>query len=84
MRGQNTHMGLCDQNREDGGYEICYELALQRDGMVFVVEVFSASDRRSEAERRGLWFCNVADKAALHILLRLKACIGNGFQIFVT
>jgi len=28
--------------------------------------------------------CNVADKAALRILLRLKARIGNGFQLFVT
>ena len=77
-------MGLCARDSEDGGYDICYGLALQRDGMVFVVEVFSASDRRSEAERRGLWFCNVADKAALHILLRLKACVGNGFQLSVT
>ena len=41
---------------EDGGYLFCYELALQRVAMVFVVEIFSASDRRSEAEERGLWF----------------------------
>lgn len=43
MRGQNTHLGLCDQNREDGGYGFCYGLALQQGGMVFVVEVFLRS-----------------------------------------
>ncbi len=85
MWGQNTPMGLCDQISGIGGYNICYELALQRAEMNFVVEVFSAKCQKKRRKvRRGLWFCNVANKAALHIPLRLKASIGNGFQHFVT
>ncbi len=51
-RGQITHIGLCDQNRGDGGYGICYGLALQPARKDFVVEVLSASDRRSRSRRR--------------------------------
>jgi hypothetical protein len=42
VRGQNTPMDLCDQNRGEGGYANCYGLALQRVAIVFVVEIFSA------------------------------------------
>ena len=38
---------------EDGGYNICYELALQRVAMVFVVEVFSAE--RPKKRSRTPW-----------------------------
>ncbi len=56
--------------------------------MNFVVEdfeVFSCEASEEEKQQnvaRGV--CNVADQAALHILLRLKACVGKGFQLFVT
>ena len=88
VRGQNTHLALCDQNRGDGGYGICYGLGLQaalrRVGKGFVVEVFSAKCPKKKQVVVACGVCNVADKAALHILLRLKARIGNGFQLFVT
>ena len=77
-------MGLCDQISGIGGYNICYELALQRAEMNFVVEVFSAKCPKKKQVVVACGVCNVADKAALHILLRLKARIGNGFQLFVT
>ena len=53
VRGQNTPMGLCDQNSGIGGYDICYELALQRAAMIFVVEVFSCE--ASEEEKQTPW-----------------------------
>ena len=52
--------------------------------MVFVVEIFFCEVSEEEAVVVACGVCNVADKAALQILLRLKACIGNGFQLFVT
>ena len=77
-------MGLCDQISGNGGYDICYELALQRVAMVFVVEIFSAKCPKKKQTPVACDVCNEADQAALHILLRLKACIGNGFRLFVT
>ena len=81
-------MGLCDQNRGDGGYGFCYGLALRAQlrmaGWILLLRFFLRSDRRSEAGVVACGVCNVADQAALQILLRLKACIGNGFQLFVT
>ena len=51
--------------------------------MFFVVKVFFA-ERQKKQNAVACGVCNVADQAALLILLRLKACIGNGFHIFVT
>ena len=88
VRGQNTPMGLCVRDSEDGGYGICYGLGLQaalrRVGMDFVVEIFSAKCPKKKQTPVACDVCNEADQAALHILLRLKACIGNGFRLFVT
>ena len=52
---------------------------------VDVFEVFSceATEVR-EADAVACGVRNVADKASLRNLLRLKACIGNGFQLSVT
>ena len=52
---------------------------------VDVFEVFSC-EASEEAKQVvvACGVCNVADKAALQILLRLKACIGKGFHLFVT
>jgi hypothetical protein len=52
--------------------------------MNFVVEVFSAKCQREKQVVVACGVCNVADEAALQILLRLKACVGKGFQLFVT
>ena len=53
--------------------------------MNFVVEVFSC-EATEEAKQVvvACGVCNVAAKAALQILLRLKASIGMGFQLSVT
>ena len=52
--------------------------------MNFVVEVFSAKCPKAKQVVVACDVCNEADQAALQILLRLKACIGNGFQLSVT
>jgi hypothetical protein len=52
--------------------------------MDFVVEIFSAKCPKKKQTPVACDVCNEADQAALHILLRLKACIGNGFRLFVT
>ena len=44
-------MGLCDQISGNGGYDICYELALQRVGKDFVVEVFSAKCQKKRSRK---------------------------------
>jgi hypothetical protein len=58
---------------------------LQTEIDVDVSEIFSceATDDR-EAEALAGWFCNVAAKAALRILLQRKAASCKGFQHPVT
>ena len=45
---------------------------------------FPAKRPKIASRRRGRWFCNVADKAALRILLQRKAPSCKDFQLFVT
>ena len=58
---------------------------LRQEIDVEVFEVFSC-ETSEEAKQNAVAcdVCNVADQAALRILLRLKASIRNGFQISVT
>ena len=51
---------------------------------VEVFEVFSCEASEEAKVVVACDVCNVADQAALRILLRLKASIGNGFQLSVT
>lgn len=64
--------------------EFVTDLRYSELGRVLLLRFFL---RATEEAKQSPWpvvVCNVADKAALRIQLRLKTCIGNGFQPFVT
>ena len=64
--------------------EFVTDLRYGESGRVLLLRFFLRASEEAKQEDVACGVCNVANKAALHILLRLKACIDNGFQDFVT
>lgn len=64
--------------------EFVTDLRYSALGRVLLLRFFLRAIEEAKQSSWPVVVCNVADKAALRILLRIKACIGNGFQPFVT